>query len=178
MAANRPESRSDEESDAVRRPRRRSVTRAAEVLSVPLLARMTLACNTASPQNDSSESAQQEEQFEIGEVRSLDGSGNNPSDATLGAVGGTAVVLVHEAIHGVPYSLAVACMLAAVPGSYLQSPRILTFIAVITIGLDAHTAAPVAMTVLTSCFLASTVVHLRQQGEVTRSCVAAAGEDS
>lgn len=78
-------------------------------------------------------------------------------------IGGTAGVLVHEVVPDIPYSLAVACMLAAVPGAYLNAPISLTFIAVITIGLGARTAAPVAVSVLTSYLLASTISHLIAQ---------------
>ena len=57
-----------------------------------------------------------------------------------------------------PPSLAVSCMLAAVPGSYLRAPVSLMFIAVITIGLGGSTVAPVGVSVVTAYITASAIM--------------------
>ncbi len=75
-------------------------------------------------------------------------------------IGGTAGVVVHLLIPEIPFALAVSCMLAAVPGSYLRAPISMTFIAVVAVALDARTAAPVAVAVLTSYLLVGTVRYL------------------
>ncbi len=75
-------------------------------------------------------------------------------------IGGTAGVIVHLLFPEIPFALAVSCMLAAVPGSYLRAPISMTFIAVGAVALDARTAAPVAVAVLTSYLLVGTVRYL------------------
>ena len=65
-------------------------------------------------------------------------------------IGGTAGVLVHLVLPDVPYALAVSCMLAAVPGSYLRAPVSLTFIAAIAMSLGPESVAPVAVAVVSS----------------------------
>jgi H+/Cl- antiporter ClcA len=70
-------------------------------------------------------------------------------------MGGTAGVIVHLAVPGVPYALAVSCMLAAVPGSYLRAPISMTFIAAIAVALDPATIPPVAVAVIVSYFTAA-----------------------
>jgi H+/Cl- antiporter ClcA len=72
-------------------------------------------------------------------------------------LGGTAGTIVHVLVPDVPYALAVSCMLAAVPGSYLRAPISLMFIAVITVGLSGATAAPVAVAVV-SAYLTAAVI--------------------
>lgn len=73
-------------------------------------------------------------------------------------VGGTAGTVVHLLLQDVPPSLAVSCMLAAVPGSYLRAPVSLMFIAVITIGLGGSTVAPVGVSVVTAYITASAIM--------------------
>ena len=65
-------------------------------------------------------------------------------------IGGTAGVIVHLLLPDIPEALAVSCMLAAVPGSYLNAPVSMTFIAVIAISLDPRATAPVAVAVITA----------------------------
>ncbi|MGB5656005.1 MAG: hypothetical protein WBN35_05265, partial [Acidimicrobiia bacterium] len=50
----------------------------------------------------------------------------------------------------IPFALAMSCMLAAVPGSYLRAPVSLTFIAAIAMSLGPESVAPVAVAVVTS----------------------------
>ncbi len=73
-------------------------------------------------------------------------------------VGGTAGVMVHLMFPDIPYAIAVGCMLAAVPGGYIKAPIGLTMIAALSIGLGPVTTAPVAIAVVTSYLLTTTVV--------------------
>jgi H+/Cl- antiporter ClcA len=65
-------------------------------------------------------------------------------------MGGTAGTIVYLVFPDIPIALAVSCMLAAVPGSYLKAPVSMVFIAAIALYLDAETTAPVAVAVVTS----------------------------
>ena len=65
-------------------------------------------------------------------------------------IGGTAGVIVHLVFPDIPTALAVSCMLAAVPGSYLRAPVSMTFIAAVALSLGPETIAPVAVAVITS----------------------------
>lgn len=65
-------------------------------------------------------------------------------------MGGTAGVIVFLAFPDIPIALAVSCMLAAVPGSFLKAPISMVFIAAIALALGAETTAPVAVAVITS----------------------------
>ena len=65
-------------------------------------------------------------------------------------MGGTSGVVVHLIVPDIPEALAVSCMLAAVPGSYLNAPVSMTFIAAIAVSLDPRTIAPVAVAVITA----------------------------
>jgi len=75
-------------------------------------------------------------------------------------MGGTAGVIVHLIVPDVPMALAVPCMLAAVPGSYLRAPVSMTFIAAIAVSLDPRTTAPVAVSVITSFLLVSIIRYV------------------
>jgi H+/Cl- antiporter ClcA len=70
-------------------------------------------------------------------------------------MGGTAGVIVHLAVPEIPYALAVSCMLAAVPGSYLKAPVSLAFIAVIAMHLGPESVAPIVVAVVTAYLLVS-----------------------
>ena len=65
-------------------------------------------------------------------------------------IGGTAGVIVHLVFPDIPAALAVSCMLAAVPGSYLRAPVSMTFIAAIALSLGPEAIAPVTVAVITS----------------------------
>jgi H+/Cl- antiporter ClcA len=75
-------------------------------------------------------------------------------------MGGTAGVIVHLIVPDIPAALAVSCMLAAVPGSYLRAPISMTFIAAIAVSLDPRTTAPVAVSVITSFLLVSIIRYV------------------
>jgi len=72
-------------------------------------------------------------------------------------MGGTAGTIVYLAFPEIPIALAVSCMLAAVPGSYLRAPISMVFIAAIALALGAETTAPVAVAVLTSYLVVAAI---------------------
>ena len=72
-------------------------------------------------------------------------------------MGGTAGTVVYLAFPDIPIALAVSCMLAAVPGSFLRAPVSMTFIAAIALALGAETTAPVAVAVVTSYLIVAGV---------------------
>lgn len=72
-------------------------------------------------------------------------------------MGGTTGTIVYLAFPDIPIALAVSCMLAALPGSYLRAPISMVFIAVIALALGAETTAPVAVAVLTSYLVVAAV---------------------
>lgn len=75
-------------------------------------------------------------------------------------VGGTAGVIVHLMFPGIPYAIAVGCMLSAVPGAFIKAPIGLTAIATLSIGLGPVTTAPVAIAVATSYLTTAAVLTL------------------
>ena len=65
-------------------------------------------------------------------------------------IGGTAGVLVNHIFPEIPIALAVAAMLAAVPGAFLKAPLTLIFIAVGTVGIDPTAMIPIPIAVITA----------------------------
>ena len=78
-------------------------------------------------------------------------------------MGGTSGTIVHLVFPDIPYTLAVSCMLAAVPGSYLRAPVSITFIAVIGMSLGPKNIAPVIVAVITSYLLIAGARYLVSQ---------------
>lgn len=72
-------------------------------------------------------------------------------------MGGTAGTVVYLAFPDIPIALAVSCMLAAVPGSFLRAPVSMVFIAAIALALGAEATAPVAVAVVTSYLIVAAV---------------------
>jgi len=81
-------------------------------------------------------------------------------------IGGTAGAIVHDLIPAVPAGLAVAAMLAAVPGGVIAAPISFILIGVGAVGVGIEAAAPVGVAVLTA-HLASSALQLRQRRETT-----------
>ena len=75
-------------------------------------------------------------------------------------IGGTAGVIVHLVFPDIPAALAVSCMLAAVPGSYLRAPVSMTFIAAVALSLGPETIGPVAVAVVSSYLVVAVVRYL------------------
>lgn len=65
-------------------------------------------------------------------------------------VGGTAGVLVNQIFPDIPIALAVAAMLAAVPGAFLKAPLTLIFIAFGTVVIAPEALIPIAIAVVTA----------------------------
>lgn len=92
-------------------------------------------------------------------------------------IGGTAGVVVHLIFPEIPSALAVSCMLAAVPGSYLRSPVSMTFIAVIALSLGAENVSPVIVAVITSYLVVAGLRYLISRRKTDgQPSVAPAGE--
>ena len=68
-------------------------------------------------------------------------------------IGGTAGVLVHQVIPGVPLGLAFTCLLAAVPGSMIAAPFTMVLLAGFMTEVGALQTAPILIAVITA-FLA------------------------
>ena len=75
-------------------------------------------------------------------------------------MGGTAGIVVYLVFPDIPIALAVSCMLAAVPGSFLRAPVSTVFIAAIALALGAETTAPVAVAVVTSYLIVAGVRYV------------------
>ncbi len=84
-------------------------------------------------------------------------------------VGGTAGTVVHLLFPGIPYAIAVGCMLAAVPGAFIKAPIGLTAIATLSIGLGPVTTAPVVVAVATAYLITAMILGmLRTRATVPR----------
>ena len=69
-------------------------------------------------------------------------------------IGGTAGVLVHQAIPGMPLGLTFTCLLAAVPGSLVAAPFSMVLLAAFVTQVGALQTAPILIAVVTA-FLAT-----------------------
>ncbi|MFI6829167.1 chloride channel protein [Kribbella sp. NPDC050241] len=75
-------------------------------------------------------------------------------------IGGTAGVLVHQVIPGVPLGLAFTCMLAAVPGAVISAPFALVLLAAFMTQLGALETAPVLIAVITAFLAVESVKYV------------------
>ena len=66
------------------------------------------------------------------------------------ALGGTAGVLIHTILPGVPAALAVAAMIAALPGAVIGAPVSFVLIGVVTVGIGVESLAPIGIAVITA----------------------------
>jgi H+/Cl- antiporter ClcA len=64
-------------------------------------------------------------------------------------IGGTAGVIVHQVIPGVPLGLAFTCLFAAIPGSLAAAPFAFVLLAGFTTQVGALQTAPVLIAVIT-----------------------------
>jgi len=65
-------------------------------------------------------------------------------------IGGTAGVIVHQVIPGVPLGLAFTCLLAAIPGSLAAAPFAMVLLAAFLTQVGALQTAPILIAVITS----------------------------
>jgi H+/Cl- antiporter ClcA len=65
-------------------------------------------------------------------------------------IGGTAGIIVHQVIHGVPLGLAFTCLLAAVPGALAAAPFAMVLMAAFLTQVGALQTAPILIAVVTA----------------------------
>jgi H+/Cl- antiporter ClcA len=75
-------------------------------------------------------------------------------------IGGTAGVLVHEVLPGVPLGLAFTCLLAAVPGSLAAAPFSMVLLAAFLTQVGALQTAPILIAVITAFLTMEGVKYL------------------
>lgn len=91
-------------------------------------------------------------------------------------IGGTAGVIVHQVIHGVPLGLAFTCLLAAVPGSLAAAPFAMVLMAALLTQVGALQTAPILIAVVTAFLTMEGVKYLlasRKQARVAAAKQAA-----
>ena len=79
-------------------------------------------------------------------------------------IGGTAGLIVNSVIPEVPAGLAVACMMAAVPGAIIAAPVSFVLIGVGTVGLGVAAIAPIGIAVITA-YITVSALRLRLSRE-------------
>ncbi len=90
-------------------------------------------------------------------------------------IGGTAGVIVHQAIPGVPLGLAFSCLLAAVPGSLVSAPFSMVLLAAFLTQIGALQTAPILISVITGYLTMEAVKYLV---EIRKQARAAGGEQA
>jgi H+/Cl- antiporter ClcA len=75
-------------------------------------------------------------------------------------IGGTAGVIVHQAIPGVPLGLAFTCLLAAVPGAVAPAPFSMVLMAAFLTQVGALQTAPILIAVITAFLAMEAVKYL------------------
>ena len=75
-------------------------------------------------------------------------------------IGGTAGVLVHQVIPGVPLGLAFTCLLAAVPGALMPAPFSMVLMAAFLTQVGGLQTAPILIAVVTSFLTLEAVKYL------------------
>ena len=84
-------------------------------------------------------------------------------------VGGTAGVLVHQVIPGVPLGLAFTCLLAAVPGSLVAAPFSMVLLAAFMTQVGALQTAPILIAVITAFLVMEAVKYRIAQWQQARA---------
>ena len=79
-------------------------------------------------------------------------------------IGGTSGLIVNTAVPEIPAGLAVACMLAAVPGAIIAAPVSFVLIGVGTVGLGVEAIAPIGVAVITA-YVTASALRLRLSRE-------------
>ncbi len=75
-------------------------------------------------------------------------------------IGGTAGVIVHQVIHGVPLGLAFTCLLAATPGALAAAPFAMVLMAAFLTQVGALQTAPILIAVVTAFLTMEGVKYL------------------
>ncbi len=92
-------------------------------------------------------------------------------------IGGTAGVLVHQVIPGVPLGLAFTCLLAAVPGALASAPFAMVLMAAFLTQVGALQTAPVLIAVVTAFLVMEGVKYRLASRKKARSGPAKAQSD-
>ena len=87
-------------------------------------------------------------------------------------IGGTAGVLVHQVIPGVPLGLAFTCLLAAVPGALAPAPFSMVLMAAFLTQVGALQTAPILIAVVTAFLTMEAVKYLLASREQARTAAA------
>jgi len=96
-------------------------------------------------------------------------------------IGGTAGVIVHQVIPGVPLGLAFTCLLAAVPGALVAAPFSMVLLAAFVTQVGALQTAPILIAVVTAFLTMEGVKYLlasRKQARAAAAKPAAAAESA
>jgi chloride channel protein, CIC family len=91
-------------------------------------------------------------------------------------IGGTAGVIVHHVIPGVPLGLAFTCMLSAVPGALVAAPFSMVLLAAFLTQVGVLQTAPILIAVITAYLTMEGVKYLiasRQQARAAAADAAA-----
>ena len=87
-------------------------------------------------------------------------------------IGGTAGVLVHQVIPGVPLGLAFTCLLAAVPGALAPAPFSMVLMAAFLTQVGALQTAPILIAVVTAFLTMEAVKYLLASRKQARAAAA------
>lgn len=87
-------------------------------------------------------------------------------------IGGTAGIIVHQVIHGVPLGLAFTCLLAAVAGSLAPAPFALVLMTAFLTQVGALQTAPVLIAVVTASLTMGGVKYVLASRKLARAAAA------
>ena len=87
-------------------------------------------------------------------------------------IGGTAGVIVHQVIHGVPLGLAFTCLLAAIPGALVAAPFAMVLMAAFLTQVGALQTAPILIAVVTAFLTMEGVKYLLASRKQARPAAA------
>ena len=90
-------------------------------------------------------------------------------------IGGTAGVIVHQVIPGVPLGLAFTCLLAAVPGALVAAPFSMVLMAAFLTQVGALQTAPILIAVVTAFLTMEGVKYLLASRKQARAAAAKPG---
>jgi H+/Cl- antiporter ClcA len=96
-------------------------------------------------------------------------------------IGGTAGIIVHQVIHGVPLGLSFTCLLAAVPGALAPAPFAMVLMAVFLTQVGALQTAPILIAVVTALLTMEGVKYFlakRKQARAAATKPAARARDA
>ena len=87
-------------------------------------------------------------------------------------IGGTAGVIVHQVVPGVPLGLAFSCMLAAVPGAVVSAPFSMVLMAAFLTEIGALQTAPILIAVVTAFLTIEGVKYVLASRKLSRATAA------